>query len=609
MKKSIKWIAALLAAMLAFAAVPALAANNTPYYASTLQLNAADQAVIADILAGKVVQLQNGQYYVESLKQTITPEAYSYYQFLIYNNLYQNPTYTAPAITYPINYWNPIYGNAPTMQNVQLTLNQFETAYIGANVGYVGTAYTYNSSDTSKVVVTQYGMVQALAPTEENKPVYVMASANGITYLVYEITVNAAEFSPSDYSISVMIVSPVVAVGSTTTVYAYLLHNGVRMYSDLKLNVVQDADVIELNGNTVLAKTAGSATITATVPGTTLAGSAVVTVVDTNKTVNPEYPVYPYYPNLPVPTAYSYYFSDPASGATGRWIFTSSSNPYPYSGTVYYPVNQQLPLYPQFPVNGQIPANYWQMYAGVDMSKYTFGYQMAYVNGSWQPVLVLMPKTESETETPAEQKPEEKPQETVPQGPTAEELAAKQQAELEAARQKALNAKIEQAKAGKIRWADVYKDLHLDSYYVTAVNFVLDNEYMTGKENGTFGTSDKMTFADVRTLFITYLELSEKDFDALGFFKDATMTKQITRQELAVLYFKLAQYLKLDTSARNALDNAEDYSELDAANADAFSWAVGAGVINRSALKIMAGGLVDRARLAQTLYNFASLRG
>ncbi len=568
-------IALVLAALFAFACVPAaLAADQSTPPVNTIQLTDLDRTVIQDILNGKVTKNADGTYHVASLNQDIPEQAYVYYMYVIYNKLYSGTVQT-PSVTYPINYWNPWVGGNQ-LQKIETTMNQYETMYIGAQ-----TPYTYTSSDPTKVLVTSTGVIQALKPTDENEPVFVFGTIGSTTYFVYIITVKAAEFSPLNCTIDVTVMNSVLTPRMSTTVYAVLLYNGTRLYTDLVLSV-DDPSVASLSGSTLTAKKAGTVTVTATMPSLGLTGTTKVYVYD---------------PTTGIPTTSGGSTPQTGSNGSGHWSISIDNGQTPVLVNPSFLTNGTIVI----PVNGTVSE---ALLNAIDSSKYNVRYLMTYVNGVLQPALVLVPKTE----TP-EPEPEAEPQEPAEPQPTAEEIAAQKAAEEEAARQKALEERIAQAKAGKLDWDEIYMDLYRDSYYVNAVDFVLTKGYMTGKTDTTFAPTAKVTFADVRALFIAYLKMSETDFDALGFFKGYVMTKQVTRQELATLYAKLAAYKKIDTTAKADLTVYEDYGQVKAEHADAYAWAIGRGIINKTALRIMPETLVDRARLAQTLYNFNSFYG
>ena len=83
----------------------------------------------------------------------------------------------------------------------------------------------------------------------------------------------------------------------------------------------------------------------------------------------------------------------------------------------------------------------------------------------------------------------------------------------------------------------------------------------------------------------------------------------ITRQEMAAILYRYAQYKKLDTSVGEDTNilSFEDASQLSDYAIPAMQWAVGAGVINGTAASTLSPrGDASRAQVANILYRFLS---
>ena len=96
-----------------------------------------------------------------------------------------------------------------------------------------------------------------------------------------------------------------------------------------------------------------------------------------------------------------------------------------------------------------------------------------------------------------------------------------------------------------------------------------------------------------------------------GAYEDGSfgVNQTITRQEMAAILYRYAQYKKLDTSVGENTNilGFEDASQLSEYAIPAMQWAVGAGVINgTTASTLSPSGDASRAQAANILYRFLS---
>ena len=118
-----------------------------------------------------------------------------------------------------------------------------------------------------------------------------------------------------------------------------------------------------------------------------------------------------------------------------------------------------------------------------------------------------------------------------------------------------------------------FTDVAADAWYSTAVNWASENGIVSGMGDGTFAPMNA-----------------------------------ITRQQLAAMLYRYAQYSKLDTSARGNLDQFTDGSQVSSWASDAMAWAVGDGLISgKTANVIDPAGTATRAEVAAILMRFAKL--
>jgi hypothetical protein len=115
-----------------------------------------------------------------------------------------------------------------------------------------------------------------------------------------------------------------------------------------------------------------------------------------------------------------------------------------------------------------------------------------------------------------------------------------------------------------------YTDVASGVWYSTAIGWAEDNNIVTGYGDGTFGPNNP-----------------------------------ITREQMAAILFRYAQYKKYDVSATSTLSSFTDTDQISAYAVDAMRWANGAGLITGvTETTIVPKGMATRAQVAAILMRF-----
>lgn len=591
MKKSVKLIAAACASVMALSG-----ALTTAAAAADTSLSASVYGDVSELDSYLLSQIRNaipveGGYYIPGIRTVISEEQYRELCNRYFNSIYY-PSYPG--------WWDPSYptypnypflpGDGSQFQTIELEMNRFEYQSLGSSY------FTYYSSDTSVVTVDMYGRAYAVGAGTAT----ITASSGYVTYIIYQVTVHEADPSEAGFSVRMYAQNQYLTVGDSTRIVAYLLKNGSTVPA-ASIDIESDSpEIVAVSGNTATALSDGTATITATLRGTDISDSVTIYVSSAS------YPSYPDYPSYPWTPSYPWYPSYPWGDANGKW---EVSTPGGSNGLLTSNIANWLNL-----DTTRFSVQYKTMYFNgswtqafvvvpkdgtvVDFSAYDIQYRNLYLNGVWARVMVLVPQGVDITK---QDKPE-KPAEPVEPSLTPEEIEALKQKEAEEKRLKELQEKIADALSGKLDWYDVYGDIYGDSYYSAGVAFVLDHQYISGKNDGTFGANDAVTYADVKEMFLKYFHLTDKEFDGLGILSFTDGTKTITRQELALAFYKAAQKLDAVNGRSADLSGYADYADLKADNREAFSWAIANKLLNKTSSKLTPNGTVEKTRLAQMLY-------
>lgn len=191
--------------------------------------------------------------------------------------------------------------------------------------------------------------------------------------------------------------------------------------------------------------------------------------------------------------------------------------------------------------------------------------------------------------------------------------------------------------AGAANVAD-FSDVRSSDWYHDAVTYVSENELMNGTSGTTFGPNDTTS----RSMIVTILyrlagspDMPEgnwgypyADVDASAYYSTPVYWARendlvtgysdtqfgpndpITREQMAAILYRYADYLGLDTDTGFMQDkyyDFEDYQTVSRYATNAMSWCVNHGVINGSNGKLNPQGTATRAEVAQILMNAESV--
>ncbi|WP_294522817.1 endo-alpha-N-acetylgalactosaminidase family protein [uncultured Pseudoflavonifractor sp.] len=176
---------------------------------------------------------------------------------------------------------------------------------------------------------------------------------------------------------------------------------------------------------------------------------------------------------------------------------------------------------------------------------------------------------------------------------------------------------------------ETFTDVDMDAWYGKAVAYVTDNGIMNGTSATTFAPGMNLT----RSMMAQILYNMEKqptvtgsnpfnDVPAGQWYTDAVVwaaandivngyngsfqpDDSITREQMAAILYRYAQYKGEDTSAAGSLESFSDGSATSGWAKEAMAWAVGAGVIGGKGNGVLdPTGTATRAEVAQIMMNF-----
>ena len=174
-----------------------------------------------------------------------------------------------------------------------------------------------------------------------------------------------------------------------------------------------------------------------------------------------------------------------------------------------------------------------------------------------------------------------------------------------------------------------FTDVSTSDWFYDDVAFVYENGLFSGTDSRSFSPNASMT----RAMLVTVLYRLEGEptvtgrssftdvrsgayyekaviwaaangivtgTDSTSFSPDA----KVTREQLAAILFRYAQYRKLDTDASAKLNSFTDADSVSAYASEALGWAVSEGLINGASGKLMPKGDATRAQVAAILHRF-----
>ena len=174
-----------------------------------------------------------------------------------------------------------------------------------------------------------------------------------------------------------------------------------------------------------------------------------------------------------------------------------------------------------------------------------------------------------------------------------------------------------------------YSDVSADAWYADAVQYVTDKGMMQGN-NGKFMPADKLNRGQMAQVIFNLeghqavnYAMSFGDVKGSEWFAEAVRwaasekivsgydngnfgpNDPITREQLAVILFRYAQYKGMDTvTLEENLTGFADADEISGYAVSALNWAVGAGVINGTGAGLAPKANATRSEVAQMLMNF-----
>ena len=183
-----------------------------------------------------------------------------------------------------------------------------------------------------------------------------------------------------------------------------------------------------------------------------------------------------------------------------------------------------------------------------------------------------------------------------------------------------------------------FTDVHLSDWYHDAVTYVSENELMNGTSGTTFSPNDTTSRGMIVTILYRLAGSPDMpegnwgypyaDVDASAYYSTPVYWARendlvtgysdtqfgpndpITREQMAAILYRYADYLGLDTDTgfmRDKYYDFTDYNTVSRYATNAMSWCVNHGVINGSNGKLNPQGTATRAEVAQILMNAESV--
>ena len=174
-----------------------------------------------------------------------------------------------------------------------------------------------------------------------------------------------------------------------------------------------------------------------------------------------------------------------------------------------------------------------------------------------------------------------------------------------------------------------FTDVSTSDWFYSDVMFVYENGLFSGTDSRSFSPNASMTRAMLVTVLYrlegepagtgsssfsdvcsgSYYEKAVAWAAANGIVTGTGSTSfspdaKVTREQLAAILYRYAQYKKLDTDAGAKLDSFSDAGNVSGYASEALSWAVSEGLINGASGRLMPKGDATRAQVAAILHRF-----
>ncbi|NYB72958.1 S-layer homology domain-containing protein [Sedimentibacter hydroxybenzoicus DSM 7310] len=178
-------------------------------------------------------------------------------------------------------------------------------------------------------------------------------------------------------------------------------------------------------------------------------------------------------------------------------------------------------------------------------------------------------------------------------------------------------------------FADQYNDVETDAWYADAVNYVTENNLMTGTDGGGFSPDIPVTrgmmvtvlhrMEDMPTVSVnsSFSDVPENSYYAVAIawaaennITSGTSTDkfspddQISREQFAALLYRYAYMKKYDVSAYAGFDGFSDADQISPFAQNAMHWAVGSKLLGGSNGSLSPKGVTTRAQASEIFMRF-----
>lgn len=186
---------------------------------------------------------------------------------------------------------------------------------------------------------------------------------------------------------------------------------------------------------------------------------------------------------------------------------------------------------------------------------------------------------------------------------------------------------------GDEEWENPYADVSANQWFYAAVQYVSENNLMNGVAENAFGPDIHTTRGMLVTILHrmegepqagehSFTDVAEDKYyaDAVAWaaengivngYSDTVFApeKAMSREEMAVVLYRYAQYKGWDVSAQGDLSRYADSESVSAWSAEAMTWAVGAKVMNGMDGRLAPQGDALRSQTATVLMRVSTLAG
>ena len=186
---------------------------------------------------------------------------------------------------------------------------------------------------------------------------------------------------------------------------------------------------------------------------------------------------------------------------------------------------------------------------------------------------------------------------------------------------------------GDEEWENPYADVAANQWFYAAVQYVSENNLMNGVAENAFGPDIHTTRGMLVTILHriegepqagehSFADVAEDEYyadavawaaenDIVNGYSDTVFApeKAMSREEMAVVLYRYAQYKGWDVSAQGDLSRYADSESVSAWSAEAMTWAVGAKVMDGMDGRLAPQGDALRSQTATVLMRVSTLAG